>query len=96
MHLLLLRGSKHVLHEQIDFVLGPILNEPELLETLDSYLKHSENLKTTSEHLFLHVNTLKYRLQRISELLNCNLKDADTRFRLRMALTIEYYLRNSI
>jgi len=94
LHLLLLKEPKAELRVQMERSLKPILEVPELIETLSAYLTFGENLKVTSEKLYIHVNTLKYRLQRISELLNCNLKDPNVRFRLRMAITIERYLRH--
>ena len=60
---------------QTEKLLGPVFSDPELAETLVTYLDSGENMKLTSEKLFIHINTLKYRLQRISKLLNCNLKD---------------------
>lgn len=93
MHMLLLQEPKAELREHMDHVLAPILDNEELVETLANYLTFGESLKTTSERMFIHVNTLKYRLARISELLKCDLKDPNVRFRLRMAITIERYLR---
>lgn len=92
LHLLLLKEPKAELRAQMERSLKPILEVPELIETLCTYLTFGENLKVTSEKLYIHVNTLKYRLQKISDLLNCDLKDPNVRFRLRMAITIERYL----
>lgn len=94
MHMLLLNAPKDELRIQSKKLLDPILTEPELVETLENYLEYGENLKLTAENLFIHINTLKYRIQRINKLLNCNLKDPNVRFRLRIALIIEHYLKN--
>lgn len=94
MHMLLLKDSDAELSIQMQRILAPVLSDSELMETLSCYLASGENLKLTSEKLYIHVNTLKYRLQRISGLLNCNLKDPNIRFRLRMALVIVQYLQN--
>lgn len=94
MHMLLLNEPAEELQKHMEYTLHPILDTPELLETLCEYLVNGENIKLTAEKLFIHVNTLKYRLHRISELLNCDLKDPNIRFRLRMAITIERYLNN--
>lgn len=73
--------------------LSPILDDRDLLDTLVNYLVFNENARVTADRMFLHVNTVKYRLNRISSLLGVDLHDANTRFRLRMAVTIERYLR---
>ena len=54
-------------------MLGPLLaqeNSQELLRTLESYFAHNGNISQTSEALFIHRNTLIYRLERISTILN--------------------------
>lgn len=93
MHMLLLKEPRGELQEHMEHTLAPIMGSPELVETLACYLVFGENLKLTAEKMFIHVNTLKYRLKRISDLLGVDLKDPNTRFRLRMAVTIERYLR---
>lgn len=94
MQMLLLKEPRAELREHMEHTLAPILDSPELLETLTNYLVYGENLKVTSEKMFIHVNTLKYRLKRIQKLLDVELSDPNTRFRLRMAITIERFLRN--
>lgn len=95
MHMLLLDKPQDKLREQMEYVLAPILDSPELLESLTNYLVFGESLKIASKKTFVHVNTLKYRLGRISELLACDLKDPNVRFKLRMAITIYRYLNGS-
>lgn len=82
------------LTEIMHYMLEPILEKKELLETLIDYLTFGENQKITSEHMYIHVNTLRYRLQQISELLECDLKDPNTRFRLRFAVILYRYLQD--
>jgi hypothetical protein len=96
MHMLLLDQPKEQLEEQMRHSLEPVLDNPELMTTLTNYLVFGESLKTTSEKTFIHVNTLKYRLSRISELLCCDLKDPNVRFRLRMAITMYRYLNDEV
>ena len=94
MHMLLLKEPKNELRTHMEHTLKPLLDSPDLLETLANYLVYGENLKETAEKMFIHVNTLKYRLKKISELLGVDLRDPNIRFRLRMAITIERFLRN--
>nr|WP_269135943.1 PucR family transcriptional regulator [Sporosarcina cyprini] len=72
-------------------ILSPLLETPthELLETLQMYLNENGNVTKTSEKLFIHRRTLTYRIQKIQELLNINVDDADSRFILNFCLKIK-------
>lgn len=75
-------------------VLGP-LEEPqqeEMLNTLRMYLQCGGNKKEASQRLFVHVNTLNYRMQKLERLLELDLKDPNTVFSLELALRIHDYL----
>ena len=50
-----------------------------LLHTLCVYLLQEQNLHATARQLFIHRNTLVYRLQRIRTLLQLDLDDAAVR-----------------
>jgi DNA-binding PucR family transcriptional regulator len=70
--------------------LAPLLDNgndktKDLFETLHVYLQVNGNLKDTAECLHIHVNTLKYRLGKIRELLKLNIDDAEVRFNLMLA-----------
>lgn len=95
MHMPLLKESRKDLEDHMNLLLHPLLLRPELFETLVTYFTLDKNLKLTAEHLFIHINTLKYRLKQISDLLDCDLKDPSTQFRLCMALMIHKYLQKT-
>lgn len=63
-------------------------NSSHLLETLRVYLEKNANIKDTAEALFLHRNSVTYRLHKIEELTGLTLEDGDTAFRLRLSFTI--------
>jgi purine catabolism regulator len=74
-----------------DDVIGPLIEYDQqhrgsLVETLDSYYAHHGNISQTAETLFVHRNTLLYRLDRIQELTDHDLNQADTRLALQLAL----------
>ncbi|PQZ94880.1 hypothetical protein CQ018_05940 [Arthrobacter sp. MYb227] len=50
-----------------------------LRDTLTAYLRHSGNARLTGEELFIHRNTLAYRIQRIETLLGVDLADGEVR-----------------
>jgi purine catabolism regulator len=58
----------------------------QLLPTLDAFFASNGNLSKTAETLFVHRNTLMYRLKRIEELTGASLDDPETRFDLQLAL----------
>ncbi|QVK20886.1 helix-turn-helix domain-containing protein [Mycoplasmatota bacterium] len=69
------------------FTEGIELNNNELLvKTFDSFIKNKLSLSKSADDLFIHVNTLKYRLKRIEEITSCNLKDIDDLIKIRLSL----------
>lgn len=60
----------------------------ELLFTLRAFLESGGHHPTTSTRCHIHVSTLKYRLGRISEILDRPLTDARTRFELSLAFEV--------
>lgn len=61
-----------------------------LLETLEIFLNENGNTIRTAEKLYIHRNTLNYRLKKIEELLGCSLSNA----RDRLDLQVAYKIRN--
>ncbi|WP_166352242.1 PucR family transcriptional regulator [Phytoactinopolyspora limicola] len=71
--------------------LGRLLEDPEslpLLETLETYLDVAGNAQATAERLNLHRTSLYYRLQRVEQLANTDLKDGIERLALHLALKV--------
>ena len=60
----------------------------ELSATLRAYLEHDRSLTQTAQALFIHKNTLLYRLGRIRELIRCDLDDPDERLLLRLSFRL--------
>jgi purine catabolism regulator len=72
-------------------MLGPLLGYEagrELIRTLEVYFERNGNLSQTAEALFVHRNTLIYRLERIAEIAHLNLDLPETRLALQLALHI--------
>ncbi|WP_186467073.1 PucR family transcriptional regulator [Arthrobacter sp. UKPF54-2] len=59
-----------------------------LRETFDAYLRHSGNSTKICDELFIHRNTLSYRLRKIQELLRLDLADGEVRATYMLALSI--------
>lgn len=65
----------------------------EMLHTLEVYLSTGGKKARAAELLFIHLNTLKYRLGQIAQKLEVDLDDPGTLFSLEYALHIIRYLR---
>lgn len=63
-------------------------NKTDLTETLCTYLEQNRNIKETAEKLFLHRNSMVYRINRIQELCAINLNDVNTCLLLRVSFMI--------
>ncbi|GAB3211987.1 PucR family transcriptional regulator [Marinactinospora thermotolerans] len=59
-----------------------------LLDTLSVYLEHASSLESTARMLFVHPNTVRYRLGRIAELTGFTPTDGRGSFVLRVAVTL--------
>lgn len=63
-------------------------NQGALVKTLKMYFECNGNVKETAERLFLHYNTVTYRLERIKTELGIPLDDAETRLQLQLAIKL--------
>ena len=88
-----LQGSDD-LREFYEQTLGPLAeydagHKTEMVTTLEAFFEHHGNVSRTAESLFLHRNSLLYRLDRIGEITGMELDDADDRFALQLALKVQ-------
>lgn len=73
--------------------LGPLLaaegrHRAPLLETTRAYVEADGHQQLVATRCEIHLNTLKYRLTRIEQLLGYSLRDTDRRFELRLAFAL--------
>jgi purine catabolism regulator len=71
--------------------LGPLLaheGASELIHTLETYFSHNGNLSQTAEALFIHRNTLIYRMERIASITGMDLDNPENRLAIQLALRI--------
>lgn len=73
------------LQEHTELVLSP-LQGTSLLDTLITYLAAEQNIGSTAEALFVHPNTVRYRLSRIEETLGGSIGSTPTIANLVLAL----------
>jgi len=85
--------NKKVLENYFFNVLGQISNsDNNLLQILETYLNENCSITITAEKLFLHRNTLKYKIKKIEELLNCDLHNFEDCMNIKIALYINKIL----
>jgi DNA-binding PucR family transcriptional regulator len=87
---LLARPDADDLQQLVDTWIGPLIeydreHRSELLKTLVAYLNEFGALEATAAKLFVHRNSLRYRLVRIAELTGWDLNDPEQRFHLDLA-----------
>ncbi|MCE5220819.1 MAG: PucR family transcriptional regulator ligand-binding domain-containing protein [Clostridium sp.] len=88
--------DKGVLENYYSDILGPIIeNNKSILsvQILENYLNENCNITSTAEKLFMHRNTLKYRIKKIEEALGCDLHNFEQCMKVKVALYINKILK---
>ncbi len=81
--------KSHIMDDFCRDTLRPILScetGEELLKTLECYYDSACNLRRTADALFLHKNSVKYRLSRIEALLGGSIAEPDRELSLKLCL----------
>ncbi len=91
--LLVLLYSEHPsdLDSFVEATLGPLLTHDAhsatpFLPTLQAFIEHGGRLRETAAAIYIHRNTLAYRLDRAAEILGVDLKDPSARLSIELAL----------
>lgn len=78
----------------VDRVYVPLRDHPSaLLETVQAYLDNGRVLEATARLLFLHPNTVRYRLRRVGEIVGLDPHDARDAWVLQVALALGRIIR---
>jgi purine catabolism regulator len=75
----------------VEDTLGPLLRHDArsatpLLPTLRAFIEHGGRLRETAAEIYVHRNTLAYRLDRAAEILEADLKDPNVHLAIELAL----------
>lgn len=95
---LFLKTERSELTEYVDSVLGTILrydqdHEADLLLTLKVYLESNQNMAESAKTLFVHVNTVKYRLETVKKILKMKKLTGRKVFEIQLGMYILDYLK---
>ena len=71
------------------------LNNSNLVEVLDCYMKHNGSVQDTAEELFVHRNTLVYRLEKIKKITGLDLREFEDAIVFKVALMVKKYLSSN-
>ncbi|UFJ41790.1 PucR family transcriptional regulator ligand-binding domain-containing protein [Brevibacillus humidisoli] len=97
----ILRQLEH--HEELDSIYQETIGKLEkydqqhqsnLMETLEQYFACDCGLTETAANMYIHVNTLKYRLRKIEQITGYQLQDTEGRFHLYLGFKIKAMLNN--
>lgn len=83
-----LLGEAVAVEALVSSVYDVLLADAGLYDTACAYLERSPSLEATARTLFVHPNTVRYRLRRIAEVTGWSPTDARGAFTLRLALTL--------
>lgn len=86
-------ASPEIMKEYWMSYLGKLIEHDELttsqlVPTLDTLATNDWNLKATSKEMYVHYNTVKYRYQKICEILGKDFKEAEDKLNITIALKL--------
>lgn len=92
--ILLAMEDTEIMKEYYSDVLEPLvrfdmLNNTDFTDFLNVYFECGSSVKLTAERLFLHRNTVNYKLGKIQDILGCDLSDFNTKAELLIALRLK-------
>lgn len=65
-----------------------VLSDEELMTAADAFIKHSLNISEASRHMYVHRNTLIYRLDKIERLTGLNIRNFNDAMTFRLACLV--------
>jgi DNA-binding PucR family transcriptional regulator len=84
-----LSGDGHARRQLVQDVFVPLLEAGDpTLDTVSSYLDHGGSIEATARAMFVHGNTVRYRLRRASEITGLSVSDPRQAYTYRVALTL--------
>ena len=83
-----LAGDGHARRTLAREIFGRLKGSKELLETCVGFLDAGSSMEATARAMFIHPNTVRYRLRRIQEITGYNPTDAREAYVLRLAITL--------
>ena len=89
-----LAGDLGAVRQLVEQVYQQLSADPALLVTAATYLEQMPSLEATARALFIHPNTVRYRLRRIAEITGWSATDPRGAYALRIGLTLGRLVAN--
>ena len=67
--------------------------DEETLQTINKFFENNLNVSEASRQLFIHRNTLVYRLDKLQKMTNLDLREFDDAITFKMALMVVKYMK---
>jgi DNA-binding PucR family transcriptional regulator len=84
-----LSGDGHARRELVTELYVPLRDAgSSVLDTVAAFLDHGGSIEATARAMFVHANTVRYRLRRASEITGLSPTDARHAYTYRVALTL--------
>ena len=84
-----LSGDGHARRQLVQDVFRPLLEAGQpTLDTVSAYLDHGGSVEGTARAMFVHANTVRYRLKRAAEATGLSVNDPRHSYTYRVALTL--------
>lgn len=83
-----LGGDARAVRVLISSVFEPLRGEPALLDTADAFIDSGGAIEGTGRALFVHANTIRYRIRRIGEVCGYDLAASRDRYVVQVALAL--------
>jgi sugar diacid utilization regulator len=84
-----LAGDGHARRHLVEAVFAPLSEAKEtLVDTLTAYFQHGQSLEATARALFVHPNTVRYRLRQVSDLTGLSATHPREGLTLQLALVL--------
>ncbi len=90
-----LAGDGHARRHLARDIYERIANAEDLLQTLEQFFEHGGSIEGTARALFVHPNTVRYRLRRVQEITTYAAGDPRDGFVLRLALVLGRLMRRA-
>ena len=84
-----LAGDGHARRHLVEAVYGPLTGaRGTLIDTLSAYFQHGQSLEAAARALFVHPNTVRYRLRQVADLTGLAATDPREALTLQLALIL--------
>lgn len=99
MECLMHSGNEETLAVFVQSIIGKLYeygvkNNINLIDTLECYLNHNCCIQSAARELFIHPNSLRYRLEKAGKISALDFTDNDTRLELQLAIKLYRYQRD--